>query len=207
MKRQAIIPVVVAIAFIGIFVTANTAQASLLTNPSFADVDTNGSFGDGWSSFGNAGFNAFFGGGNGHVSLFADNPGNSGGVFQLGIPATPNTTYRFSLTDNFFEANFDGTVQVGLEYYLADDSTKVGEDITSITSFTSSFSVFGTSVADAEIVRPIILFQGGTNQGSSDNAFFFEAELVVIPEPATLSLLGVAGVALLRRYRSVRGLV
>lgn len=79
-------------------VSVGTAQAELLTNPGFEDTDANGSQGDGWGSFGAAGFHAFFGP-NGHASLFMDNPGNSGGVFQTGIAGVAGLEYTFALTD------------------------------------------------------------------------------------------------------------
>ena len=182
--------------------TAAPASADLLVNPQFDDLDGNGSYGDGWGSFGNAGFNAFFGGDNGHASLFADNAANSGGFFQGGIAGQAGQDYRFSLTDNFFEQNFDANLRVGLEYYAADDSTKLGEDITTITVFSASFDTFGTAVTGTVFVRPIVLFDSGSNDGGSDNAFFFDSELVAVPEPATLGMLGFGLGALTLRRRS-----
>ena len=103
----------------------------LLTNPGFEDLDMDGSAGDGWGSYGAAGFNAFFGD-NAHASLFADNAGNFGGVFQQGIVGSEGLTYSFDLTDVRIESNFDASLRFGLEYYPADDATLISADLVEI---------------------------------------------------------------------------
>ncbi|MEL7474477.1 MAG: hypothetical protein AAGK04_14265 [Planctomycetota bacterium] len=177
----------------------------LLFNPGFEDVDTDGSVGDGWSSFGAAGFNAFFGP-NGHASLFSDTPGNFGGVFQPGLSGSAGTEYQFDLVDVRLEDNIDADYRFGLEYYLADESTKIGETIApmplDITGDGLSFSVTGIAPAGTAIVRPIVLFDNviSTADGQ-ENAFIFEVSLTVVPAPATgLVMLG-AGLAAARRRR------
>ena len=169
----------------------------LLTNPGFDSA------GAGWGSFGAAGFNDFFGG-NEHASLFMDNPGNFGGVFQTGIAATPGLTYTIELLDVRIEDNAAANLRFGLEYYLGDDSTAAGAfDIVPIplspTGDGLSFSTNGTAPAGAAFVRPIIQFDNVTSTASGqENAFVFEASLTV-PEPASLTLLAGGGLALLRR--------
>ncbi len=175
------------------------ASANLITNPTFQDVDGDGTFGDGWASFDDATFDNFFGG-NGHASFRANAEGNSGGIFQPGIAAGPGD-YRFSLTDNFFEPNFDANFSLGLEYYEADDATFLGSDITTVTTLAASIDSFGTAPAGTEIVRPIFRFSDPVVSGSNDNAFFFNSELVVVPEPASAALLAAGGLLLLRRRR------
>lgn len=186
---------------------AAVVHAELLTNPGFEDTDMMGGEGDGWGSFGNAGFNAFFGD-NGHASLFMDNPGNSGGVFQTGIAATPGLEYTFALTDARIEANAAANARFGLEYFAGDDATKLGEDIVPIPLSTTgdglTFSMTGVPVSGAAFVRPIILFDNVTSTASGqENLFVFDASLTVIPEPsAGLSLLlGSAAAAARRRRR------
>jgi hypothetical protein len=172
----------------------------LLTNPGFEDTDNNGSYGDGWGSFGAAGFHAFFGA-NGHASLFMDNPGNFGGVFQLGIPGAAGTTYQFDLLDVRIEQNAQSNLRFGLEYYQGDDATAAGPfDIVPIphppTGDGLSFSMTGTAPLGTVFVRPIVLFDNVTSTASGqENAFVFDASLIKIPEPASLTLLAFAGVA------------
>jgi hypothetical protein len=174
-----------------------TAQ-ELLTNPGFEDTDTNGSYGDGWGSFGAAGFHAFFGA-NGHASLFMDNPGNFGGVFQTGIPGAAGMTYQFDLLDVRIEQNAQASLRFGLEYYQGDDATAAGPfDIVSIpippTGDGLSYSMTGTAPAGTAFVRPIIQFDNVTSTASSqENAFVFDASLIKIPEPASVVLAGLAG--------------
>lgn len=178
---------------------AGSVSAELLTNPGF---ETGGT---GWGSFGNAGFHAFFGP-NGHASFFSDGNGNFGGVFQTGIAATPGATYQFDLTDVRIEANTNANYRFGLEYYQADDATKIGEDIVPISLATTGdgllFSMSATAPNDPLLafVRPIILFDNAVSAGNGqENVFVFDASLT--PEPASLGLCIAGGMALLARRR------
>lgn len=170
----------------------------LLTNPGFED--TGGGIGEGWGSFGAAGFNDFFGG-NGHASLFMDNPGNFGGVFQTGIAATPGSVYQFDLLDVRIEENADANLRFGLEYYQADDATPAGAfDIVPIphppTGDGLSFSMTGTAPAGTAFVRPIIQFDDvQSTANGQENAFVFAASLTFVPEPST-ALLALGGLSL-----------
>ncbi|MEM9082670.1 MAG: hypothetical protein AAGB34_03665 [Planctomycetota bacterium] len=183
---------------------AGAAQGGLLNDGEFDQGETF------WGKFGNADFNDFFGG-DAHASFFADGTGNFGGVFQLGLAATPGTIYSFSLDNVRIESNFNADFRFGLEYYAADDSTKLGETLSFIdtsdpsdglvTGDRLSFSMEATAVAGAAFVRPIILFDNAAPVSSSQaNAFVFSASLGVVPSPATLSL-GLAGLAAATRRR------
>ena len=173
----------------------------LLTNPGF---DSGGS---GWGSYGNAGFNDFFGG-NEHASLFADNVGNFGGVFQTGIAGTPGQEYLFELSDTRVEANYDADLQYGLEFFLGDDSTKISEVLVALPD--PGVEVNGgvydmTAVAPAGtvFVRPIIKFDNVFSSGGQRNVFVFEASLTAVPEPGTLLLAGCSGLCCIVRRRRV----
>lgn len=176
------------------------ASAELLFNPGFEDLgDVDTDPGDGWGSFGAAGFNAFFGA-NGHASLFMDNDGNSGGIFQTGIAGSAGTEYQFELTDVLIESNAEANVSFGLEYYGAGDATKLGETLVTLDLNSPNFIMSGTAIAGTEFIRPIILFDTavGTPDGG-ENVFIFDASLTAVPEPGSLALMGVGAALLLRR--------
>ncbi|MEZ6190662.1 MAG: hypothetical protein R3C45_05145 [Phycisphaerales bacterium] len=191
-------------ALVAVGLVSAPASAELLTNPGFEDTDTNGSYGDGWGSYGAAGFHAFFGA-NGHASLFMDTPGNFGGVFQTGIPAIAGDSYTFTLTDVRIESNAEASLRFGLEWYQGDDATAAGPfDIVNIpippTGDGLSFTMSATAPAGAMFVRPIIQFDNVTSTASGqENAFIFDATLT--PEPASLGLCAVGGLAMLVRRR------
>ncbi len=173
-----------AMAAVALSFAPGSASAELLTNPGF---ETGGS---GWGSFGSAGFHDFFGG-NGHASFFSDGNGNWGGVFQSGITGTPGATYQFDLTNVRIESNTNASYRFGLEYYQADET---GDGL--------SFSMTATAPNDPllAIIRPIILFDNAVSAGAGqENVFVFDASLT--PEPASLGLIAVGGLALLGRRR------
>ena len=176
------------------------AVTNLATNPGFEDFDAVDGPGDGWGSFGAAGFNAFFGA-NGHASLFPDTAGNTGGVFQLGIPAVEGQTYQFDLLDTRIEASYDASTRFGLEFYAADDTTKLGESLVEIDAAerlalpnvdgggavnAAVFSVRGTAPVGASIVRPIILYDNVSPfflAQPQANVFVFDSFLSATPAP------------------------
>ena len=163
-----------------------------LKNPGFEDLDGQGNVGDYWGTFGNAGINDFFGG-NGHASLFADTPGNSGGVFQQSILGMAGTDYELSLLDVRIEQNFAADLSFGLEYYGEDDATLLGSTIVPIDTNTGQvngnlFTMSGTAAPGTVYVRPVVLFDNVTSTASTDeNVFIFDAsltELSDVPENA-----------------------
>jgi hypothetical protein len=178
-----------------------STKATLLTNGGFEDTDSNGSFGDGWGSFGNSGFNAFFGS-NAHASLFADNTPNSGGVFQ-NVAGAAGVEYQFSLLDTRIEASYDARTRFGLEFYLADNTTKVGESLLTIADpgvevNNAVYTMSAVAPAGTAIVRPIVLFDQVASSGGQRNVFIFDSSLTVIPEPSTL-IAGLLGASVLMR--------
>ncbi|MEM7624833.1 MAG: PEP-CTERM sorting domain-containing protein [Planctomycetota bacterium] len=189
-----------------VFGTAPTIAQELLVNPGFEDLDSDGNFGDGWGSFGSAGFFSFFGPDNGHGSLFPDNIGNSGGFFQSGIAATPGTEYDFVLANTRIEGDFDAEVFFGLEFYEADDATIITQSFAMLADpgvevNGGVFNHTATAPAGAAFVRPIALFDTVFSSGGQRNVFVFDASLTVVPEPASLGLLSVGGLALMTRRR------
>jgi hypothetical protein len=180
------------------------AQAELLNDPGFDSGDTF------WGTFGAAGINDFFGG-DPHASMFADNNGNFGGVFDANIASIGGTLYEFSLTNVRIESNFNADFRFGLEFYGADNSTKLGEFFLNIdtqdptdglvTGDGLTYSMQATAMAGSAFIRPIILFDDAAPLGGSQaNAFVFSASLTVVPAPAGLALVGL-GLPLLARRR------
>lgn len=196
-------PMIGAVALLAL--AGGVSAQELLVNPGFEDVDMDGSFGDSWGSFGSAGFNAFFGP-NGHASLFSDNQGNFGGVFQTDIAGSAGTEYQFDLLDVRLEDNIAANYRFGLEFFAADDSTKIGESLDpislAVTGDGLSFSMSAFAPAGTAFVRPIILYDNVTSTaGGQENAFVFEASLTVIPAPSAAGVLGLAGLTMVRRRR------
>jgi hypothetical protein len=136
-------------------------SGNLLQNPGFLDLDNNGDFGDGWGTWGSTNF-ADYWGGNPHASFFADQPGNFGGVFQLGITASAGTTYEFKLLDVRVEANADADFRFGLEFYALDNTTKIGEVFVALDVSASgdglSFVMSAIAPPSTRYVRPVIQF-------------------------------------------------
>lgn len=168
-----------ALVAIVLFGVRSAGGTELLYNPGFEDLDNNGSYGDGWDSYGSANFAAYFGASNGHASLFMDTPGNYGGVYQLGIAGVPGTTYQFDLTDIRIESNANANLRFGLEYYQGDNSSAAGPfDVAAIpippTGDGLSYSMTGTAPAGTAYIRPIIQFDDvQSTAGGQENAFVF----------------------------------
>ncbi len=144
-------------------------------NPSFGDPIGDGLFpADFWGTFGAAAIDfEFFPNGNpGHATIFADNPGNSGGIFQQGVPAVPGESYTFTV-DLSFEANYDAQTFIGLEFYEAADFFLIGLSEQEITEIPGAgyvtYQVEGVAPGGvARFVRPIVRFANAV--GAPDQA-------------------------------------
>jgi hypothetical protein len=154
-------------------------------NPGFLDLDADGTFGDGWFSFGAAGFLDFFGSGNpGHGILFGDNIFNVGSVFQLRIPAIEGLEYEVS-ADVQFEVNWDAEARLAVEFYASDDATKLGETVLMLPALETRgegykrYRVSGVAPAGTAYVRPIVdydfVLTGGVSRAATiDNVIVRE---------------------------------
>lgn len=174
---------------------------NLTRNPGFLDVDADGTTGDEWGAFGAALATIdFFGDGNpGHGTLFGDNVDNEGGVFQAGIPAEAGTTYELTVRIQW-EANWDAATFYGLEFYAADDATKLDERIVEITEEFLDFGyrrhdLTATAPPDTAFVRPIVLFSdvqsGGASRAATvDNVLVREADDVLNLNPGFGDVVG-----------------
>ncbi len=177
------------------------AVENLLANPGFEDIDPNLStgggspYGDYWGNFGATDFNAFWGTGNAHASLFGDWFDNTGGIFQQGIAGEAGVRYQFTLYDVRIESSFDADLYLGVEYYAADDATKLGETLALLDTAArlanaqtdnNNFTMQGTAVPGTVWVRPIVRFDNVNPDyfaQSQANVFPFGSFFSVAPWP------------------------
>ncbi|MEM1331731.1 MAG: GC-type dockerin domain-anchored protein [Planctomycetota bacterium] len=141
-------------------------------NPAFLDTNGDMTTGDNWGTFGNVALDLdFFGSGNpGHATLFGDNLGNEGFLFQTGLAGTEGVTYEVA-ADIQTETNWDADMFFGIEFYDATDGNKLSEVIEQIapapgTGY-SRFTVSATAPAGTVFVRPIVFFNNVQTQGVS----------------------------------------
>ena len=167
--------------------TSGQVNPNLTFNPGLIDTDDNMSTGDGWFTFGAASAELdFFGDGNiGHGSFFADMAGNSGGLFQLGIPAVAGETYELNFRAQF-EANYDAVTRFGLEFYEADDETKIGETFVEIDDAPVAggyrrYTMQAVAPAGTAFVSPVMLFEESVGNGADRGAPI--GDILVHPGP------------------------
>jgi hypothetical protein len=192
---------VMTLACVAGFAVAADPSPNLTVNPGFLDTDTDMVTGDGWGVFGAALADLdFFGDGNpGHATIFADVLGNAGGVFQAGIAASEGVEYEATFKIQF-EQLWDADASYGIEFYAADDATKLGEQIIAITDTFAGFGyrrydVSAVAPVGSAFVRPVVLFDNVRSAGSSraatiDNVLVREADDVLNLNPGFGDLVG-----------------
>ncbi len=190
-----------------------SAATNMLVNPGFEGA-TGGSLA-GWGSFSNAfadgttphtgaGVAKLFGsfnGGFGVSGVFQDFPAAPGDQFTLNVWSRHNTGDALTgggpaTNDNWAVqkiAFFNGPTEIG----GVESIILTGASPTDI--WIDNPPVIGTAPAGTTHVQPLILFlqPGPPNDGGA--GLFDDAVFAVVPEPSALALLGVAGLALLRR--------
>jgi hypothetical protein len=159
---------------------------SLLINPGF---ETNGV---NWGRFGNVDF-VDWGKetGNFGATLQGWIFNGAGGFFQS-VKGTPDLTYTFSIRarkEDLFQAM---TVYIRLEFYGADDTTKVGHDqgflnlMPQLTDTWQTFATSGKAPFGTVFVRAVFGFEGAStgDLGSGKQACMFDnAELIAADGP------------------------
>ncbi|MEN0019269.1 MAG: hypothetical protein AAF747_00130 [Planctomycetota bacterium] len=173
-------------------VQVRVADESLSLNPGFQDFTGFGTLGDFWETFGAAALDLdFFNNGNpGHATLFGDNAGNNGGLFQKAIPAEQGETYTFTV-DLSFEDNWDAETFLRLEFFGADDGTDLGnaaevEVIEQPGAGYRTYQVTATApnFSFVEFVRPVLLFQNAI--GGADELEAMTADNGIVQTTASL---------------------
>ena len=209
---RASLPLLAAAAFAA--APASQAQVNLLVNPGFeADVlapetDTPGA--TGWTDFNNTAFTRFQSprSGDNAFKVFG-----GGGAFQ-DFTAVPGVEYAgqvFGLNPSFDALAGDAIGAVNLEFrdatgaLIGDILTNAFLDATTAQGDSNGGefpevyiegNVSGIAPVGTTTVR-FALFSG--NGGGA--AYFDDASLTVVPEPASLAILGLGGLALLTRRR------
>ncbi|MGB1123893.1 MAG: PEP-CTERM sorting domain-containing protein [Phycisphaeraceae bacterium] len=218
-SRSTSLIAVVAAATLGF--SAPDAEANLLTNAGFEDAGLTGgdTFGaNGWTAFGGGTFTV-------HTSVLGAVGANSGdhafkmfgsasGVFQE-VAVNPGDT----VNANVVMLNFSGdqmangqVAAINIEWKQGDGSASAITPFISNGTFTAADApvdqwtlqtITGVAPSDAATAR-LTLITGDFLPGGPGGAPFYDdafLEVIAVPEPSSLALLGLGGLALMRRRR------
>ncbi|MEM1164658.1 MAG: hypothetical protein AAGI30_00030 [Planctomycetota bacterium] len=148
-------------------------------NAGLEDLFEDGSFGDGWGTFGAVAFDNFFPNGNpGHGVLFADIADNEGGAFLISVPATPGATY-LTRVDFQAEDNYDAVTTFGFEFRdLESQETPLQVDTVEVVENPGAGyeTLVFTAVAPAgaQLVRPVLTFSNSSGTAAELEAATFD---------------------------------
>jgi hypothetical protein len=202
--------VVLTVAMLG----ATSARGNVLVNPGFEapDASAGDQYAVGGPTVGWAGFNgAFITATTKETGLQSFKAfGNPGGAFQE-FPAAPAQVWSGTVKSE----NFSGDPLVGqqgtfinIEWFNSTGgqisflSTPIVNSLTPFDTWITG-NVSGTAPAGTATAR-LVLLSGpytGIGSGAGGAGFFDNASFVVVPEPGSLCLLGIAGLLSLRRSR------
>jgi hypothetical protein len=126
-----------------------------------------------------------------NAAAFAANTTVSLDVSVLGSDWAGDNGFQFGLVVNSDSTGWQ-QADVGAWYWGGD-----GQDFTETVSF--NYNAFKTGTANW---AQIILYQNSySNDGSITNAVYYLDNLRLTPEPATMALMGLGGLALIRRKK------
>ncbi len=190
-------------------VTATPASANLLTNGGFetAPMVDDGSGVGKWQPFGGTGVglptlsaieSVMPLSGANHLTLQIDNLANTfAGVFQdAAIIGGTSVTFSGWAKDLGVDA---GGTEIRIEWRdsVANiEISRTGNFVPALTSAYTPWSLTDTAPAGADTARVVYAIQ---SFGAGPNQLIYVDDVSVIPEPASLALLGLGGLAMLRR--------
>ena len=204
------------------FALAGQASANLLTNAGFEDAmlaggDTFGAAG--WSDFGGAtftvhgpsvlapvgansgdhAFKMFGGGASGIFQQFAINPGETanGSVLMLNFSGDQMANGQVAAI-NIEWIQADGTTQSAITPFISNGTFTAADAPVDVWT---EQNITGVAPADAAFARLVLITGDFLPGGPGGAPFYDDAFFEVIPEPGSLALLGLGGLALLRRRR------
>jgi hypothetical protein len=160
------------------------------------------------SGFANAGYTASMGNNFGYYSA-----GTEYVLQETGVTIAAGTNYSVNLGAVTGGGNDTGTVAYVLAYVNAGADLSDGIDIGEFTVFASATQVVGdpwvagtgvTSTATGAAIGQELLVGLGSGAEGGDNDIWFDnftADASPVPEPGSLALIGLGGLALLRRRR------
>ncbi|MCK5225475.1 MAG: PEP-CTERM sorting domain-containing protein [Planctomycetes bacterium] len=185
---------------------AATAQANLLQNPGFEDNGGDETSADWWAGTSNAKVKADMDGpprtGDWQMAVISWELGGTGNFYQ-DVTVGESTDYVYTMwARRATWGGLSGSYGMKVEWYAG--VTLLGsasEDISAgLAADWQEFSLSATSAADCDSARVIIEFVGVDKVGMFDDASFLAS--TGVPEPATMALLGMGGLALLRRRKA-----
>ena len=199
---------ILGLTFAGLLFTANPIFANLISDPSFEDAtlfvdDGNGV--DKWNPFAGGGTSALDTTmprtGDSAVKLNLDGAGGFAGFFQdvpvMGGDMLEWNVYALETTDQA-----GAGVEVRIEWFddMGAGLGNTGNVVPSLSSSYELVEITGIAPADAAVGRVVFAIQTFTAD-APQMVFVDDAFAQVVPEPSSLVLLGLGGLALVRRRR------
>lgn len=196
------------------FAAPSAVAQNLLTDPSFEDptkfTADGPPFVGFWESFQGGGASSALSSvdpltGAGHVALNINNANNTFAGFFQDVAVTGGNLVDFSLYHKTTSLPYNLVSELRIEW--RDATTEVGRTPNLTTSPTDSYSLLSLSApapGNATFARVVYAIQSFTNTGADlGTVFIDDASVTVVPEPATVALLGmsVIGLAGVRRRR------
>lgn len=172
-------------------------NGNLITNPGFLDLDSDGTFGDSWNSFGVQQFQNFLPNLNpGHATFYSGTSGNTGGVSWATSPAVPGAKYRLSV-DMRVETDWHALARFGVEF-LGPDNTVITQRVIPIYPnhlYPNRFAYTRCSMtafvpSDVTNIRPRIDYINSVRQTGNSQRGMLDNAVLAVESNKLLSIFG-----------------